>query len=208
MMKFTIPDNLRQIAFGVCQIVSMLYGSTYYLLANDPAEFAKFGAVIIVLALLFLTVSRVRHEDAMKSWNEARLFSLSNHHERLTGISDKTLRATFELTLLEMSRIARKANVSTQFLPFPEERERQMEEKLNADMGPQSDWDNQYPALYSMFDKEQLEYDHTKAEISGWVRFIWRLEVVFIAMGTLQNAYGADFVTWFHASFLPWFHAG
>lgn len=190
-------ENVTQVFLATFQILNVGLVSVYYFTNNMPKEFGQQGAVTIVLALISLSINKSKYEKLSRGWETLTLNEKISLNERLQNLRDEALHGTFDVHASQIAQIAQMLNIRTgfnrtdvQFKKLLEIAEGHETAKVLLQQKQDKVWEN--------YKERVAYYSESKKSNDSWSGLLWKLEIAFVAIGTMQNAFGPDLVTSFH----------
>lgn len=190
--------TLRPTLYAAFQILIFGGYSAYFLRANEPEKFAKFGAVIIAWAILNIAFQRNRFTRALESWERSWAEWQFDQAAKAMEFRDKAITNTFNVHASQIAQINHKLGYENPFVENTPEAIREFAESVQIDQEQADSFRQEQEQFIEQFNKFQDRYRHSTQFQEDWSSLMWRLELLLVAVGTLQTAYGVDFVIWFH----------
>ncbi|SDX10077.1 hypothetical protein SAMN05444358_10325 [Ruegeria halocynthiae] len=193
--------TLRPTLYVTTQLLFFGGYSAYFLRANEPEKFAKFGAVIIAWAVLNIAFQRNRYSTALESWERSWAEWQYNHTAKAMEFRDRAITNTFNVHASQIAQINHKMGYENPFVENTPEAIREFAESVQIDQETADSFRQEQENFNEQFLEFQNRYKYSTRFQGDWSSLMWRLELLLVAVGTIQTAYGADFVIWFHNTF-------
>lgn len=191
-------DNVGQIFVATCQILNVGMFSVNYFVNNMPKEFGQQGAVTIVLALIALSIGKIKYEKLSSGLDTITLNEKIRLNERLQAMRDDSLDRTFNIHASQIAQVAQLLNIRTGFNRTDEQFESLLVD-VETELANEEEVRRKHDSIWEEYHTNVAEFAKAKRSADSWSGLLWKLEIAFVAIGTLQNAYGPDIVTAFHA---------
>lgn len=204
-MKSSVQEfwnrTLRPTLYAAVQFLIFGGYSAYLLRANEPDKFAKFGALIIAWAVLNIAFQRNRFTRALESWERSQAKWQFDQTAKAIAFRDKAIVNTFDVHASQIARLNHRLGYDNPFVENTPDSIREFLESTQIDQEQADSFRREQEQFHKKFLEFQDRYRNSTQFQEGWSSLMWRLELLLVAVGTVQTAYGADFVVWFHSVF-------
>ncbi|MES0863805.1 hypothetical protein ABLN87_15770 [Ruegeria sp. SCPT10] len=193
--------TLRPTLYVAVQLLMFGGYSAHLLRAIEPEKFAKFGALIIAWAVLNIAFQRSRFTRALESWDRSQAKWQFDQTANAIAFRDKAIINTFDVHASQIARINHRLGYDNPFVENTPESIKEFIESAQIDQEQADSFRREQEQFNRQFQEFQDRYRHSTQFQEGWSSLMWRLELLLVAVGTVQTAYGIDFVIWFHSVF-------
>lgn len=191
-------ESTRLILFSLLQIAFVGGCSAYYFILNQPQSLAKFGAVAIVWSLYNISRRRPQYSEAMQLWEKELLSRQLRYQDQINALRDEALTNTFDLHASQIAQISQIRNRPNPFVANSTEAIRSFCIDVQQRISNETEFTEKQQRYKREFVDFQQEYSRETGTIKRWENLFWKLELFLIGWGTLQSAYGANLVSWYH----------
>lgn len=190
-------ENVTQVLLATSQILNVGLVSVHYFFSNMPKEFGQQGAVTIVLALISLSINKSKYEKLSRGWVILTINEKITLNERLQSLRDEAIYRTFDIHASQIAQMTQMLKIRTGFNRTDD----QLEQLLNIAEGheaAEATLQKEQDSAWKNYKERVAYYSDSKKSNDSWSGLLWKLEIAFVAVGTMQNAFGPDLVTSFH----------
>lgn len=191
-------DNVRQILFATIPLTYLGILSLDLFIRNNPDGVAKLGAFITIWALINISIGRTRYGAALAAWEQSNLWEHIRYYEERAKVRDESLTLTFDLHAYQIARISDHVKIPHSVFDtdsdYLDEFGKDLDKRMKDDRSFFEAQDKMHKRLTDF--KENYKINASKSK--SWEGFLYRVEIVMAAWGTLQSSYGADIVKSFH----------
>ena len=197
------PNWLRYTGYFLCFSGIWAIFSLGHLMANEPEAFQAAGSIVVAFAVFTLARSRVSYESALRRSQEIFIAAYLKKLDEQRKINEQRTENTFRMHALQIAQMSMHLNVPSIVGPSNAEELRREEEELQQLFANGS----HFPPIEAVSElgKAQTQLETNVSNLEPWANFIWKLEVFFIILGTLQWGYGNFWVTFIHEQVIPTF---
>lgn len=158
--------------------------------SGDFSGFQSFGATIIVMSILSISLNRARYSEIRALWDRRLIVELYNYQESLRKDQSDALDRTFNLHAAQIAQISFCLGRGNPFVPATESSIiafcKEVEEKFTEfDISHKESKDKE-----EKFSKFKSDYFSETESVDSWSGFFLKVEAVLLCWGTLQSAYG------------------
>lgn len=189
--------NFRPILYVTFQLVILGGYSVHLLLINEAQEFANFGAFVIAWAILHIAFGRNKFTVATDRWEAAKVQKQFNQVFKLIKFRDHALNTTFNLHASQIAQINKILGQDNPFVEIDDIPE--FVERVEYDMSRSEEFLTEQKELEEEMKRFLEEYSGAQSLASHWTILMWRLELILVAIGTLQTTFGQNIVAWYHS---------
>lgn len=196
----TFRHNLRQVTYAMIPFLFLGWVSIQFALENNPDKFSKFGAIIVLWSLVNMTITRTRYASYLSSWEQANSWRHIDFFEKENTLKDESLTTTFNLHACQIAQLSSYLGKSNPFVESDANSIQQFCQKVQAELSEEAenDFKNRQKQNFESLKSFKEEYSEEVEKIKSWEALIWRVELLLVCWGTLQNAYGADLISLLH----------
>lgn len=199
-MPKIFTNNVRQILFTMIPFVFLGGNSFYLAIVNKPDEFAKFGAVIAIWSIFNISRIRNSYSSSAADWDRELFRKYINFHKEKDTLQDERLNITFNLHAAQIAQISSYLGVPNPFIEDNKEVIQAFCNDVREQLQNEGDFQSRYAAAYQQINSFVDDYTEGTMTVRSWEPLLWNIEIGLAIWGTLQNAYGADFVHFLHSS--------
>lgn len=198
-MRKIFTEKVRQALFTVIPIIFLGANSIYYAIENKPDEFSKFGAIITIWAIFNISRLRNSYSGSIASWDRSIFYKYVEFYKEKDNLQEERLDTTFNLHACQVAQISAHLDVPNPFVENNKEVIEKFCRDVQSKIDNQEEFQSRYNAAQQRINKFVDEYRDSTASIRRWEPLLWNIEIGLAIWGTLQNAYGGDFVRILHS---------
>lgn len=199
LVEKVFTENVKQTLFSMIQLLFVGFHSTSLFIENNPKAFSQFGAIIIVWSLIQLSISRTRYSSIISDWDNKLLTAQIDHQRYRSQVRDRSLHLTFNIHASVISQICHHLGRPSPFVGDSSEALESLVSSVEKELTNETSFMKEQEEVAEKFKTFRKNHKAETDKIKSWSNLFMKIEVILIAWGTLQNAYGADLVTWFHS---------
>lgn len=193
-----LPLWTRKSLFALVMVLFWFLISLPALSSGDPLAFQASGSLVVAAGIILLATRRLDFSQRIQNSELAALLAAINRLEALRKLTEERLHITFDLHMLQIAELSRRAGVPNPNGPETTDEIRKHAEELERRIAGRTE----IPPPPEETDAITAINDLTTARefFDPWLPFLWRLELLFIIFGTLQWGYGNQWVVLFYAN--------
>lgn len=195
------PHKIRATLFFISFVAIWSVWSLPPLIANQPEEFQAAGSIIVAWGILFLIPQRVRHESTIRVAEEIAIVSLIERLEAHRKISDSKTELTFDLHMAQIAQLSKHVGAPNLIGPETDEEIGALSKSIQERTGGRTHMPPPKEDATAQRSLDQLR--SIRSNFNPWLKLLWRIELGFMAFGTLQWGYGNQWVGPIHETAGP-----
>lgn len=199
LIRKVFTENVKQILFSMIQLLFVGFHSVSLFMENKPKEFSQFGAIIIVWSLIQLSISRTRYSSIISDWDNNLLTAQIDHQRYRSQVRDRALNLTFNIHASVISQVCHHLGRPSPFVGDSSEALESLLSSVEEELANEANFIKEQEEAAEKFKAFKEKHKAETGNIKSWSNLFMKIEVILIAWGTLQNAYGADLVNWFYS---------
>lgn len=181
--------TIRLLGYYLVVFAFWMVWSAPHLLSGDHLAFQSSGAIIVVVAIVKIGLTRIRFENELSEADRNAIISAVNRLEAHRKINEDRLDLTFNLQLLQLSKLCAATGVRNEIGPTLDSDIKEFERRL-------SEQTKNLGEFYEVSDDKILidsikNLNDLRNQNGPWKKHTFRCELIFLCVGTLQASYGA-----------------
>jgi hypothetical protein len=198
-MQKIFTENVRQVLFTMIPFVFLGANSMYFATINRPEEFEKFGAVIAIWSIFNISRLRNSYSSSVADWDRTLLRKFVNFYKEKDALQDERLNITFNLHAAQIAQISSHLGMPNPFVEDDKEAIQAFCNDVREKLQNDGDFQSRHVAAHQQINSFVEDYTTGTMTVRSWEPLLWNIEIGLAIWGTLQNAYGADFVRLLHS---------
>ncbi|WP_146684007.1 hypothetical protein [Thioclava sediminum] len=164
------------------------------LLQGKHEAFQASGTIIICFAILRIGLDRAKYEESISKADRETIVSAINRLEAHRELNEQRLALTFDIHMSLISKGLLKSGIENTYGPNTEEENRALCFDIERTIGATGGY-------YAVPEDNDLAKAITDLKLARdkyapWKNRLFRIEIAFLVIGTLQSGYGAAFSRW------------
>lgn len=181
--------TIRLMGYYLVVFALWMVWSAPHLLSGDHLAFQSSGAIVIVIAIVKIGLTRIGFDNAISEAERNAIILAMNRLEAHRKINEDRLNLTFNLQLLQLSKLCAATGVRNDIGPNLESDIEEFEKSLNEET-------ENLGEFYEVSDDKKLadsinKLKELRSQNEPWKKHTFRCEIIFLCIGTLQASYGS-----------------